>query len=269
MNRLWLPVLLCSVYFIPRSHAGPFLEPSSLWPIGFALVSMAFFVVAGWWLFHLDPDARLMALSRLGFGSIGGVLAVYFLYGIGPGLATKLFGASVGMGIGVVQVAGFFKDSELLPLWVTILAYTLSVGLVEEGSKAFAARPECFHPVQVRAAMGFFAGIGFGLSEAILYSYRNYAGSSDWTIYLVRFVLCVGSHGVMSAVAVLSLPEDWWDFDRIWVSVLRLLPIALLHGTYDALLVRNHGGWAIAVDIATFVALPLILWWQQEHQGEV
>jgi RsiW-degrading membrane proteinase PrsW (M82 family) len=269
VNRLWIPVLLCAVYFIPRSHAGPFLEPSSLWPIGFALISVAFFTPFAWWLFRLDPDTRMMSLSRLGFGSLGGILAVYFLYGIGPGLAAKLFGAPVGVGIGVIQVASYVRGSDTLPLWMTILAYTVSVGLVEEGSKAFAARPECFHPVQVRAAMGFMAGIGFGLSESLTYSYRMYAGSADWTIYVVRFVLCVGSHGVMSAIAVLSLPEDWWDFDRIWVSVLRLLPIAFLHGTYDALLVRHHDGWAIAVDIATFAALPIILWWQQEQQGEV
>jgi RsiW-degrading membrane proteinase PrsW (M82 family) len=269
VNRLWIPVLLCAVYLLPRSDAGPFLELSSLWPIGFALMALAFYTPFAWWLFRLDPDARLMSLSRLGFGSIGGILAVYFLYGIGPGLAAKLFGAPVGVGIGVIQVAQFVRDSEALPLWMTILAYTVSVGLVEEGSKAFAARPECFHPVQVRAAMGFMAGIGFGLSESLTYSYRMYAGSADWTIYVVRFVLCVGSHGVMSAIAVLLLPEDWWDFDRLWVSVLRLLPIAFLHGTYDALLQRNLTGWAIVTDVATFAALPLILWWQQEQLGEV
>lgn len=269
MNRFWIPVLLCCAYALPRSNSGPFLEPSSLWPFGLALISLAFYTPFAWWLFRLDPDARLMSLTRLGFGSIGGVLTVYFIYGLGPGLAAKLFGAPAGVGIGVIQVAQYLRNSEALPLWMTIVAYTVSVGLVEEGSKAIAARPECFHPVQVRAAMGFMAGVGFGLSEALVYSYRNYAGTADWTIYVVRFVLCVGSHGVMSAVAVSLLPEDWWDFDRLWASVLRLLPIAFLHGTYDALLHRNLIGWAIVTDVATFLALPLILWWQQEQLGEV
>ncbi len=269
MNRLWYLLPLCLVFWVRPFNAGPFLEPSSLWPIGFALITLGFLVPVTWWLFRLDPDARLMSLTRLGFGSIGGVLTVYFIYGIGPGLAAKLFGAPVGIGIGVIHAASFIQDFESLPLWLTILSYTVSVGLVEEGSKAFAARPECFHPVQVRTAMGFMAGIGFGLAEAILYSYRNYAGNSDWTIYVVRFGFCVGFHGVMSAVAVLLLPEDWWDFDRLWVSVLRLLPIAFLHGAYDALLLRDLPGWAWSTAVATFVVLPLILWWQQEQLGEV
>lgn len=268
MIRLWIPVLLCLVYAFPKSHAGPLLEPSSLWPFGFALISLGIFVPLGWWLFRLDPDARVMSLSRLGFGSIGGVVAVYFIYGIGPGLAGTLFGAPVGVGIGVIQVARLVQDQNSLPLWVTIIAYSVSVGLVEEGSKAVAARPECFHAVQVRAALGFMAGIGFGLAEALIYSYRNYAGTADWTAYVVRYLLCVGSHGVMSSVAVLLLPEDWWDFDRLWIAVLRLLPIAFLHGTYDALLQRNLTGWAIVTDVVTFAALPLILWWQQEQLGE-
>jgi hypothetical protein len=269
MNRLWLLLPLCLVYGLGTSDGRPFLEPASLWPIGFALLTLGFFTLLAWWLFRLDPDARAMSLARLGFGSIGGVLTVYLIYGLGPGLAAKLFGAPAGIGIGVIQAASFIQDSERIPLWLSVVCYTVSVGLVEEASKAIAARPEIFHPVQVRTAMGFMAGIGFGVAEAILYSYRNYAGTSDWTIYVVRYVFCVGFHGVMSSVAVLLLPEDWWDFDRLWISVLRLLPIAFLHGAYDALLQRGLPGWAWCIAVTTFMTLPLILWWQQERLGEV
>lgn len=269
MNRLWFLLPLCLVYGLRSSSAGPLLDPSSLWPFGFALIALGIFSPLAWWVFHLDPDARRMSLVRLGFGSIGGVLTVYFIYGLAPGLAAKLYGAPAGIGIGVIRAASFFQNFEQIPLWLAVVCYTVSVGLVEEGSKAIAARPESFNPVQVRAAMGFMAGIGFGVAEAILYSYRQYAGTSDWTIYFGRYVFCVGFHGVMSSVAVLLLPEDWWDFDRLWVSVLRLLPIAFLHGAYDAFLQRGLTGWAWCAAVATFVILPLILWWQQEQLGEV
>jgi PrsW family intramembrane metalloprotease len=271
MKRLFclLPFLLPLWVFLGHENGTPFLEPSSLWPVAFCFIALGFFVPLGWWLFDLDPDARAEAWSRLGFGSIGGIAGVYLIHGMGPGLATKLFGAPVGLGIGVLHFADFLKDVGTLPLPLCILSWSLSVGLVEEAAKAFAARVESFHAVKVRCSFGYMSGLGFGLGEGLLYAYRDYAGVSDWTAYAVRFGFCVVFHGVMSAFAVLCLPEDWWDFDRMLISLLRLLPIALLHGAYDALLDRNLPVWAGLVATATFLALPLLLWWQQEQLGEV
>jgi RsiW-degrading membrane proteinase PrsW (M82 family) len=247
------------------------LEAGSAWPFVYALLSLAFFVPLSWWMFDLEPEDRLATLSRIGLGSVGGILLVYFFGSAAgrPALISKVLGGPAGIAIGAIGLADAMKDAGSLPIWISILCYTLSVGLVEEASKAIAARSDRFDSLRARAAFGFVAGVGFGCGEAILYSFRNYAGSADLPIYVLRFVFCVGFHGAMSGIAVLSLPEDWWDFDRWLVTALRLLPIAFLHGAYDAFLVRSCPIWAGIVATATFLILPVLLWSMEEGLGEV
>jgi hypothetical protein len=73
----------------------------------------------------------------------------------------------------------------------------------------------------------------------------------------------------MSAIAVLSLPHDWWDSERWLVTLIRLLPIAFLHGAYDALLMRGHPVWAGIVATVTILLLPILLWAEETLGGEV
>lgn len=273
MKRLFLLFPLTIPYWIWIGHHGGHvhLEPGSAWPFVYALLSLALFVPLGWWMFDLERDDRLATLSRVGLGSVGGIVLVY-LFGTAtssPTLISKILGGPAGFAISAIGLANAVKDVESLPVWVSILGYTLGVGLVEEASKAIAARSDRFDALKARAAFGFVSGIGFGCSEAILYSLRDYAGSADVTVYVLRFLFCIGFHGAMSGIAVLSLPEDWWDFDRWAITALRLLPIALLHGAYDALLERSCPVWAGIVATATFVTFPILLWSMEEGLGEV
>ena len=141
-------------------------------------------------------------------------------------------------------------------------------GMVEETIKAVTARTDALDGIRVRAGFGFVAGIGFGVAEGILYSFRDYAAVNDWHAYAIRFVSLVGLRVCMSTIAVLCLPEDWWDPRRYWIMVLRLIPIALLHGMYDALLAHRRDAWAGVV--ATFVCLlvPGTIWFLEVRESE-
>ena len=226
MNRFipLLAVLIPYWIFIRPWSQVPFLNPGSLWPIVFAILSLALFVPVGWWIFRFDDLDRQQSWSRLGLGSIGGVAIVYgFVFGMAnPGLAAKVFGTPIGLAMGVLGIGDAIKDVPSIPIWASIIGYTLGVGLTEELSKSIAARVDSFDGLWNRAGLGFASGIGFGVAEAVLYSYRDYAGHSDWTMYVVRFVFCVGFHGVMSSISVLFLRDDWWDFEQWWRTGLSL-----------------------------------------------
>jgi hypothetical protein len=270
---IWLSLLLIPYWvWIQHPQGTPHLAGPSLTPLVYAAFSALLFLPKAWWLFRLDRDDCLASISRLAWSSIGGLGLVHLLtYAMGyPSLAKLFLGGPAGYAFSGVGMANSIKDVESLPLWVSIVGYTLGVGLTEEAAKAIAARSDIIDGMRTRAAFGFVSGVGFGLAEAVQYSYLHYIPeNADWVVYVLRYFFCVGFHGCMSAVAVLSLPHDWWDSDRWWNTALRLLPIAFLHGAYDALLGRAHPIWAGIVATVTILLLPVLLWVQEEHAGEV
>ncbi len=268
-RTLWLlPLTIPYWIFLQHRPGPPHLELASLRPLGYALLSLAGLLPAAWWIFRFDEDDRLRSLSRIGLGSCGGIALVYLfaLAGSGPGIMGKFFGWPAALLFGAMNTGHLLKDVPELPLWVSIVGYTLGVGLSEELAKAITARLDGFEALRTRAGLGFVAGLGFGIGEAVIYSYRDYAGSADWTTYLIRFCFCAGFHGAMSAVAVLCLPMNWRE-QKLRV-LLGLLPIAFLHGAYDALLVRQHPVWAGVAALAVFLILPSLLWVQEELLGD-
>ena len=229
------------------------------------------FIPAGWWIFNLDRDDCFASLARLARSSLGGIALVHLLAKAMalPSLARLFLGEPGGFAFSGMGLANAVKDVECFPLWVSILGYTFSVGLTEESAKAIVAHSDIIDGVRTRAAFGFMAGIGFGVAEAIQYSYFRYAGEADWTTYVIRFFFCVGFHGCMSAIAVLLLPDDWWDSERWWATAIRLLPIAFLHGAYDALLGRGHPCGAGIIATLTILLLPALLWAKENLVGDV
>ena len=271
MKRLFLLIGLIVPYWLtlPGGDGPAFLDSDSFWPIVYALCSLGLFGLASWWLFDLDSTDRVDTLSRLCIGGIGGI-AILCLLNAAKGhiaLADRYFGAPAGLVFSLFGLTSFFAESTSVPMWLSIVGYTVNVGLTEEAAKAIAARTDVHDRLRTRAALGFCSGIGFGVAEALIYS-SDYAGSADWTLYLVRFVFCVGLHGAMSGMAVLLLPEDWWEIERWWYTALCLLPIAFLHGAYDALLMRDQSIWAGVVATFTVAVLPVWVWVQEEMVGE-
>jgi RsiW-degrading membrane proteinase PrsW (M82 family) len=238
-------------------------------PLVYALLAMAVFGGIAWWVFEIDEsEDRHETLRRLVSGAVSGLFIVFAISSLTSkaGLAGTLFGLPGLIGFSAIGLGDRLKDSDLVPLWVNIVGYTLSVGLVEEFAKAFCARVNDIDGQQ-RLAHGFAAGLGFGLAEAILYSWRMYDGVEPWATYTVRFAFCVPFHAFMSAIAVQCLPEDWTS--RWGRSLLGLIPIATLHGAYDALLSRDHPTAAGLIATFTFLLLPAVVWYREEIRGEL
>jgi RsiW-degrading membrane proteinase PrsW (M82 family) len=94
-------------------------------------------------------------------------------------------------------------------LLVLIAAYTLGVGLIEEMCKLIPILWYFKKRGQIswrRACLwGLASGVGFGVSEGIVYSETMYNGIFTMDAYLVRFLSCVVLHAVWTASAALAL----------------------------------------------------------------
>ena len=270
--RLSLLPLLTLPYWCGLSHhqGNAFLSATSLWPIAFAILALAIFVPLSWWIFELDACDRSSAWSRLVLVSLGSSALFYLAANLGWGIihSGKHGASDTRLGFYNLGLVDLLDHLPGVPLWVSILAYSLEVGLREEGAKAFVAQAHVLDGVRTRAAFGFLAGVGFGIGEALLYSYRDYAGAADWLTYLTRFVFVIGLHGCMSVIAVLLLPDDWTDRDKIALSLVCLLPAAILHGAYDALVTRGLMAWGGIIATVIIVLVPAVLWWRETLEGE-
>ena len=147
---------------------------------------------------------------------------------------------------------------------MSFIGFTCGVGLCEELCKSL---PIILHfrnaakSARWRTAMlwGLACGVGFGLSEGIMYSATKYNGIATMGIYAVRFGSCVALHAIWSGTVAIMVArhqaslqgdmelDDWASF---------LLPTLglpmVLHGLYDTLLKRDYDLWALAVALGSF-----------------
>ncbi len=86
---------------------------------------------------------------------------------------------------------------------LNFFGYTCGVGFCEEVCKAlplliiFSGESEFNR--KACTLLGIASGVGFGVSEGIMYSGSFYNGIEGIDIYLVRFISCVGLHGIWAA----------------------------------------------------------------------
>ncbi len=151
-------------------------------------------------------------------------------------------------------------DSNFL---LSALGFTFGVGLCEEFSKAI---PLFFYfkrhsEMGWRGAClwGLASGIGFGVSEGIMYSSRYYNGISGVDIYLVRFISCVALHAMWSASVGIAVARNVDEYEGVedaagfGLFMLRVLAVPMvLHGFYDTLLKKDMNGWALLVALMSF-----------------
>jgi RsiW-degrading membrane proteinase PrsW (M82 family) len=150
--------------------------------------------------------------------------------------------------------------------FLSAIGFTLGVGLCEEVCKAL---PLLWH-YRRKAALdwrgaclwGFLSGVGFGVSEAIMYSSSHYNGIAEGQTYLVRFISCVGLHGIWAAAAGIFIckhqnliqdAENWYGM-LIGAAALVSAPM-VLHGLYDTMLKKEMNGAALCVAIVSFAWL--------------
>lgn len=279
----WRPFLLFLLPFVIQWSIGrpdgamPHLSEHSLVPILYAAITALCFYRLAIWIFRQDRNEHGPALAaRLVAGVVAGVPMVFLLQwsalngarngvvGFGAGNPTvTLFLTLLGWGYRLV-------DNPLVDLGPALMGYVVSVGLAEESAKAAIGLYDFSGDVRDRAACGFMAGAGFGIGEGLLYSFRSYNGHADWSMYVARFVFCVGLHGCMSATAALLLADTPALAKRwkvMFYQMLLILPVAFLHGLYDVLLERGFPHYAVLVAFLT-CACPALALWVYERRSE-
>ncbi len=226
-----------------------------------------------------------LALVGLFTGTFG-VGLLFFLHVWGP---TATF----------IRICFLADDAHRPDLFQTWAVYTFGVGLFEEGVKLVPLVWYLFkHRTltwRLACLWGLASGVGFGISEGVMYSGRMYNGIAGTEMYLVRFASCVTLHAVWTASAAISLYHCRdivrammrWDVDDIQASLaftpdrplytyqnkrppdymgwgivgLRVLIVVMfLHGLYDAALVRRYYSLALAAAVVSFTWLA----WQIE-----
>jgi RsiW-degrading membrane proteinase PrsW (M82 family) len=167
-------------------------------------------------------------------------------------------------------VAGSY-DAAIDPnanLFVSAFGFIACVGLLEESVKVL---PIVYHyhtdgSMSWRGAMlwGLASGIGFGVTEGIMYSGDYYNGIWAGDVYLTRFISCVTLHAVWSASAALFVFHQRDAMEAMntvgsWISgVFGVVIIPMfLHGIFDTLLKKEMEVGAIVLAALSFGVLAL------------
>lgn len=161
---------------------------------------------------------------------------------------------------------GYAFTAVPMPLWGHALAFTVGVGCTEEISKLFAAivllSPSLALFSHRRSLLPFVvAGLAFGVGEAIFYFEDYAAASCELPIYLIRASWCVLLHVAWTTIigkAVLAKFGEVPELQSLrWKSGFQLLtimlPVAALHGCYDAFLVHDLPLVSLVLGLASLV----------------
>jgi len=180
--------------------------------------------------------------------------------------ADRDVGGGIAMWIyGLIQLIG--KSYRLASdpnasFWLSLVGFTFGVALCEELCKALplvvAYRFGAVLDLRGAVTWGFAMGVGFGVSEGVIYSSDFYNGISTATPYMVRFLSCVTLHAVWTAGVAILLwrerneieeSESW--LGTIFPTVWSLRFAVLVHGLYDTLLKKNYSAVALVVAIGS------------------
>ena len=213
---------------------------------------------------------RSNPLHLLGIGLFTGTVGIIFLFAVqfcsqiqigrvrgrGIFLAILLLLAFIGWS----YRSALDPDSNLL---LSAFGFTFGVGLCEELTKALPLliyyKRQATGGWRNACVWGLASGIGFGVSEGIMYSADSYNGVSGPSIYLVRFVSCVALHAVWAASVGIAIARTLDAYDEVEEGLglalyaLRVLAVPMfLHGFYDTLLKKDMNVWALVVAFASF-----------------
>jgi RsiW-degrading membrane proteinase PrsW (M82 family) len=114
--------------------------------------------------------------------------------------------------------------------------------------------------------IGMASGAGFGLSEALLYSFRYYNGIEPADAYALRFMSCIAFHTLLTgACAMLIQRKQEFLLEKNdpinWILTLMaiiLIPI-FLHGLFDTYAKKEMEYGSLAVAIGSFLWLAVLI----------
>lgn len=221
-------------------------------------------------LFLMFPGSgkrtRRLFLTGLFTGTIGILLLLLFQLIASLPRGLRIRGRGIGVLIFLVlQLIGFSyrcASDPTIGFWGSFFGFTIGVGLCEELCKAM---PIWFYLTSARKTgwrgaclVGLASGIGFGVSEGIMYSGDMYNGIHGAQIYLVRFLSCVSLHAMWSgSVALLMYRNqdffDMGDLGGMLGGMFYYLGAAMvLHGLYDTLLKHDLPYVALLIGFGTY-----------------
>ncbi len=195
--------------------------------------------------------AALLFLQTLAFASFGavGVVGPWYLLVV----ILQIFA--------IAYIAAFFPGSSFL---ASLGGFIVGVGICEEFFKAVPIISRSRHMEKTDyhtvCVWGLASGVGFGVAESIFYASKFYNGFAPGGMYLMRYISCVALHAILTAsVALIIFKNDRLITSRSWASwgvvlVSALVPSAVLHGLYNALLKHQ------LTPVAMFVAVISFLW---------
>jgi RsiW-degrading membrane proteinase PrsW (M82 family) len=243
---------------LPRDSAMHWIY-AAIATAGFLILTLGFFSVE-----------RANPLHLLGIGLFTGTVGIVFLLAVQFCSQFRLGRIHGGGWLGLIMLIlafiGWSYRSALDPgsnFFLSALGYTFGVGLCEELTKAI----PLFFYFQRDAVMGWrgaclwglASGVGFGVSEGIMYSGDHYNGISGGDIYIVRFVSCVALHAMWAASVGIAISRNIDDYEKVSdqgefaIFMLRMLAVPMvLHGLYDTLLKMEMNVWALVVAVLSF-----------------
>jgi RsiW-degrading membrane proteinase PrsW (M82 family) len=246
---------------------GAHLSHDSVLHWVYAVIAAVGFLLLVLLMFSVE---RSNPLHLLGIGLFTGTIGIIFLFIVQFCSQIRL-GAIRGRGVFMVimlilALIGWSYRSALdadSNFFLSAVGFTFGVGFCEELTKAI---PVLFY-FKRDAAMGWrgaclwglASGIGFGVSEGIMYSADSYNGITGVDLYVVRFVSCVALHAMWSAAGAIAIArtvdayEAVGDWSAFGLYLLRVLAVPMvLHGFYDTLLKKDMDVWALVTAIASF-----------------
>ena len=233
----------------------------------YAAISVVAFLALLGMFFSVE---RANPLHLLGVGAFTGTVGIIFLLLVQLCSNFRL-GRFHGRGwimiiLLILTFIGWSYDSANDPtsnFLLSALGFTFGVGLCEEFTKAiplfFYFKRDAQMGWRGACLWGLASGIGFGVSEGIMYSARHYNGLSGVNIYLVRFVSCVALHAMWSASVGIAIARNVEEYEKVedaggfGIFMLRVIAVPMvLHGFYDTLLKKDMNVWALAVGLMSF-----------------
>jgi len=246
---------------------GAFLPRDSLLHWGFGAISAAVYLGL---LFAMFPGThkRTIRLLLVGVFTATVGIMILLLFQIIAAASTGLHVRGRGIGVLIYLIfalIGFSyrcANDPNIGFWGSFFGFTIGVGLCEELCKAIPIRHYLRNARKTgwRGACltGLASGIGFGVSEGIMYSGGMYNGLHEGMTYLVRFVSCVSLHAMWSGSVALMMyrnqdfldTDDWSEF---LLGLAYYLSIAMvLHGLYDTLLKQDLDAVALLIGIGSY-----------------
>jgi RsiW-degrading membrane proteinase PrsW (M82 family) len=246
---------------------GALLGRDTLLHWGFGIISAAGYLGL---LFGMFPGTHKRTLRLLLVGLFTGTIGVMLLLAFQV-IAEATQGVMIrGRGLGILIFLVFkligwsyrCASDPNIGFWGSFFGFTIGVGLCEELCKSLPIRHylRTARKTGWRGACltGLASGIGFGVSEGIMYSGSMYNGISDGFTYIIRFVSCVSLHAMWSGSVALMMyknpdfldTDEWGDFI---LGMLYYISIAMvLHGLYDTLLKHDLEWVALLIGLGSY-----------------